>query len=275
MVTKIMVVLTAVAVLPACDKASKGYDTPSTVPPSSEVSTNTSNIDKNADRITVAAEDSKGLAQEIKGATVDPQINSKSDGIISNSDLILDSAESIKESTQNLEKANTNILILEQTIAKLNKDNEKLKAEAIKKLYSIIGIMFGVSMLLIVGGGVLMFFVPTSKSLGMILVGAGVISLSVSVGATYYLQQIAQIGLGVLVLAIVSTIAYVIYELAKKNGIFLRANQETILLVEEIKKVLPDDVKIQIFGTKERIVDKIQSKETQDLIKYLKKEIED
>ena len=184
------------------------------------------------------------------------------DGIIS----IEGSAESIKEtvdeaqkehirideSLEDLESANhrsSSLLIqtekLEQLLEEYKESDREVRREALENLHSYITLFFVIGFATVLIGAFLTFWV--SGKLGGVVLGVGVLTVGFAAASQYYLQEIAVVGLIVLILGFVVTLGVIIWLLldGKNDKV---AMKEIVSLVEAMKHHLTEEERKQIFG---------------------------
>lgn len=160
-----------------------------------------------------------------------------------------------------------------EKLQKLEKENEQLKRDAQSKLYSYLTAIFGISLLTIVAGFVVAFFVD--KKLGLTISAIGIMTLAFAAGATFYLKWIAIIGIIVTITGLLFSVGLLIYHLTRGNkqiNTLVTANEQTIELVEAIKQELDPETKVTFFGDKALpgIAQAIQDEKTQDLVRNIR-----
>ena len=187
------------------------------------------------------------------------QINN---GIVS----IEDSAETIKEtvdeaqkehirideSLEDLESANhrassllTQTKKLEQLLEEYKESDREVRREALENLHSYITLFFVIGFATVLIGAFLTFWV--SGKLGGVVLGVGVLTVGFAAASQYYLQEIAVVGLIVLILGFVVTLGVIIWLLldGKNDKV---AMKEIVSLVEAMKHHLTEEERKQIFG---------------------------
>lgn len=176
--------------------------------------------------------------------------------------LALEALDSVNqeahESVSDIEQLEVNIADLE---SQLSEQEAELKRQAVRRLYTYLGGMFAIGFLMVIAGAVLMIFV--TKKGGLLLMGIGVLVITVSAALTMYLEYVAIAGLVILGLALLSLVGYGIYMAVKSNRAE-RAVAEQTELLEVVKQDLSDESRKEIFGDgmKRGLADDIQSKST-------------
>jgi hypothetical protein len=184
--------------------------------------------------------------------------------LISYSDLVAGEASKIKEAnnstadvipnlisdSKNLQKVDQKIKDLTNKIVDLENEKGKLQNEAVKNIYSYLGIIFAIGTLTVIAGAALAFFINPRS--GLFVCGLGLIGLAVAAGATYYLKVVALVGIigvGAVIVGIIGYIVYVAIRQKKEVKVLTTATEETVNLVEKIKDQMPVEKKLEIFGT--------------------------
>jgi len=185
------------------------------------------------------------------------------------------SLDNIDQLSSRLNEANKDFLVLNSKIQKMDLENQQIKQEANKKLYSILAIMFGSSCLIIGAGIFLIIFSTTMKGMGYQLIGLGIFLLCLSAAATKYFDQIALIGIGVVILGMIGTGWVFIRYLIKKNKeveTYSTATHELVELGEAIKQHMPNDSRLKVFGDRAvpGIAQAIQSDTTQKIVSEIR-----
>lgn len=151
----------------------------------------------------------------------------------------------------------------------LENEAERLRNSALEDIYQYLVWVFILGFLVVIGGSVVAFFV--SRKLGVSILAIGIVVLGFGAAATFYLKWIAITGFVLVGLGILSTIAllvYGIYEESSKKKKLEKATVENVKLMEEVKQVLPQEVKTRIFGNgnNQGLASAIQNPETQKIV---------
>ena len=192
---------------------------------------------------------------------------------------VKDHTSKIREETNKIISANDSIASeigkvdvkkienLEKKIGEYEKQDEAARLEAIKSVYGNLAFFFAVGFIMLVAGG---FIVLYNKKLGGAALTIGFLTVGFASAATFYMKWIATVGIIVLVVGFLATVAMLLWALidAKRNKI---ANEENIDLVQEMKGHLTPEGKDIIFNGGDGVANKIQSKKTQDIVKRIKK----
>lgn len=232
-----------------------------------KIEKSTTEIDKSVDEIK-------------KEATASPDkfidwdlLNKNADNIKTENNNIKDQVKEIGTVATDVQKSTKDVKALETKIISLQKENDQVRADAIKNLYAYLGWIFGLAFAVIIGGAVVAFFV--NKKAGMVLVGVGMLGIALAAGAIFYLKTLAAVGIYIIVGTILACIGYVIWlvkqEVTKKVHL-VTANEENVTVIDQLKKELAPEVKEKYFGTseKEGIVHLMQSDTTKDIVSEIR-----
>jgi uncharacterized protein YdhG (YjbR/CyaY superfamily) len=197
-------------------------------------------------------------------------------------DSIEDSAEAIKETVDNsqkeqiridesledLEAANNRVAAavgqienLEDLVAEYEQSDREVRKEALQNLHSFITLFFVIGFGMLIGGAFLTFWV--SGRLGGVVLAIGVLTVGFASASQYYLEEIATIGLIVLIVGFFAALGVVGWMLidGRNNK---KAIEEIVELIEETKDHLTLEERKEIFGR-----DGFASHMTSDLTKRI------
>jgi hypothetical protein len=158
----------------------------------------------------------------------------------------------IDESLEDLESANhrassllTQTKKLEQLLEEYKESDREVRREALENLHSYITLFFVIGFATVLIGAFLTFWV--NGKLGGVVLGVGVLTVGFAAASQYYLQEIAVVGLIVLILGFVVTLGVIIWLLldGKNDKV---AMKEIVSLVEAMKHHLTEEERKQIFG---------------------------
>ena len=181
-------------------------------------------------------------------------------------DSIEDSAESIKETVDEAQKENVRIdesledleaanvisssLLykieqLEQAVEAYKESDREVRREALENLHSYITLFFVIGFATIMIGTFLTFWV--NKKLGGVVLAIGVLTVGFAAASQYYLQEIAIVGLIVLILGFVVTLGVIIWLLldGKNDKVAIK---DIVSLIEAMKDHLTEEERKEIFG---------------------------
>ena len=202
-------------------------------------------------------------------------------------DSIEDSAEAIKEtvddaqkeqvrideSLEDLEQANNRVAAaigqieeLEELVKEYEQSDREVRKEALENLYNSITLFFTIGFAMIVGGAFVMFWV--SRKLGATLLGIGFLTIGFASASQFYMEEIAQVGLYVLVGGFLLTMVILAFMLlnGKNNE---KAILEVVQLVEAMKDKLTEEERKEIFG-QDGIASRMTSTMTKNIIAKIK-----
>tara|TARA_R110002110_G_scaffold149086_2_gene340265 strand:- start:462 stop:845 length:384 start_codon:yes stop_codon:yes gene_type:complete len=119
---------------------------------------------------------------------------------------------------------------------------------------------------MIIGGAFVMFWV--SKKLGATLLGIGFLTVGFASASQFYMEEIAQVGLYVLIGGFLLTAVIVGYMLLNGKNTE-KATLEIVQLVEAMKERLSDEERKEIFG-QDGVASRLTSPITKNLISRIK-----
>ena len=145
---------------------------------------------------------------------------------------------------------------LQKKVDNLTSENEKIRSGAIEEIYKYVKWFFGIGILICLGGAVVGYLVDKRLALGI----------------TYYMKYIALAGtviLGIGVLTTLGILAWMTLREKKTRTNLAGVAEQTVQLVEEIKKDLPDETKEKFFGIN-GVAEKTQNDITKKIVKKIK-----
>lgn len=267
--------------IPKTSLASAAQDVERAAQELNEVS---SEVTSSIDSIKNSTAEVRGSVSAAKDMNNDPQIDKQLDLIDQKNTQIRDAAadittqmkitEKISESSsrafQIVSQSANEAIKMEARIKELESENNKIRGHAIEELYKYLKWFFGIGIIICLGGAVVGYLVD--KKLGMLLGGIGILTLTLALGITYYMEYIALAGtvvLGVGVLVTLGILGWVTLKEKETRKNLAGATEQTVQLVEELKKELPDDTKEKFFGSS-GICDQIQNATTKKIVKKIK-----
>jgi len=227
---------------------------------SGSILSNIKKIDDHADDILLKPSDTDTVTQAVTGIKTEVA-EAKTNTFVLNEALAdLESANNI------ISDSSGRIEALEKENASLRMEDKQYRAEGLKNLYKFITLFFVIGFGMLIGGAFIIFWV--NKKLGGAILGIGVLTVGFASASQYYLQQIAQVGLIVLIVGFLSALGIVLWMLVngKKNE---TAMNEIVELIEEMKKVLSPADRKRIFG-KHGFASKLTSDQTKRIIAHIK-----
>jgi len=179
---------------------------------------------------------------------------------------IEDSAESIKEHIDDAEKeqvrieealedlssANARVAgaigqieQLEDLVQEYEQSDREIRKEALANLHGFITLFFVIGFSMLIGGAFLTFWV--SGKLGGVILAIGVLTVGFAAASQFYLEEIATVGLVVLIVGIVAALGVVGWMLIDSRN-DKQAVKEIVQLVEAMKDRLSSEERREIFG---------------------------
>jgi len=239
---------------------------------SGEIGNDLGNIDSQANSIL----DDIALVPDDHNYNIDPTLNS-----------IEDSAESIKESVddaqkeqvrvdealEDLESANARVAAavgqiedLEDLVKEYEQSDREVRREALENLHENITLFFTIGFAMLVAGAFIAFWV--NGRLGAVLLAVGVLTVGFATASQYYMEEIAQVGLIVLIGGFLITMGVIAYMLlnGRRNE---KAIKEIVQLIEEMKDRLSSQERKEIFG-QDGVASQLTSTMTKNIVSQIK-----
>ena len=216
------------------------------------------------------------LVPEDKNYNIDPTLQSIEDSAEGIKETVDDAQKEqirIDESLEDLEQANNRVAAavgqieeLEELVKEYEQSDREVRKEALENLYENITLFFTIGFAMIVGGAFVMFWV--SRKLGATLLGIGFLTVGFATASQFYMEEIAQVGLYVLVGGFLLTLVILAFILinGKNNE---KAMLEVVQLVEAMKDKLTDKERKAIFG-QDGIASRMTSALTKNIISKIK-----
>jgi len=239
---------------------------------SDEIGNDLGDIDNQADSIL----NDIALVPDDHNYNIDPTLNS-----------IEDSAESIKESVddaqkeqvrvdealEDLESANARVAAavgqiedLEDLVKEYEQSDREVRREALENLHENITLFFTIGFAMLVAGAFIAFWV--NGRLGAVLLAVGVLTVGFATASQYYMEEIAQVGLIVLIGGFLITMGVIAYMLlnGRRNE---KAIKEIVQLIEEMKDRLSSQERKEIFG-QDGVASQLTSTMTKNIVSQIK-----
>ncbi len=189
----------------------------------------------------------------------------------------VDSAEKeqirIEEALEDLNAANSRVSAaighiqnLEELVLEYEQSDREVRKEALQNLHSFITLFFVIGFSMLVGGAFLAFWV--SGKLGGVVLAIGILTVGFASASQFYLEEIATVGLVVLVVGLVATLGVVGWMLIEGRH-DKEAMKEIIQLVEEMKVRLTPEERKEIFGVG-GYASKVTSSLTKTIVSHIK-----
>mgnify|MGYP003630369141 CR=1 FL=1 len=229
-------------------------------------------IDEKADSIL----NDIALVPEDKNYNIDPTLERIEDSAEAIKETVDDAQKEqirIDESLEDLEQANNRVAAavghiedLEELVRDYEQSDREVRKEALENLHESITLFFTIGFAMLVAGGFIAFWV--NGRLGAVLLAVGILTVGFASASQYYMEEIAQIGLIVLIGGFLLTMAVIAYMLlnGKKNE---KAMKEVVQLIEAMKDRLDSKERKEIFGPS-GVASKLTSKITKNIIAKIK-----
>jgi len=186
---------------------------------------------------------------------IDPTLNSIEDSAEAIKEHV-DSAEKeqvrIEEALEDLNQANARVSAavgqisdLENLVEEYEHSDREVRREALGNLYNFITLFFVIGFGMLIGGAFLTFWV--SGKLGGVVLAIGVLTVGFAAASQYYLEEIATIGLIVLIVGFFAALGVVAWMLIDGRN-DKKAVKEIVQLVEAMKDRLSSQERKEIFG---------------------------
>jgi uncharacterized protein YdhG (YjbR/CyaY superfamily) len=179
----------------------------------------------------------------------------------------------VEEALEDLESANARVSAavgqieeLEDLVTEYEQSDREVRKEALENLYNSITLFFVIGFAMVIGGAFVMFWV--SKKLGATLLGIGFLTVGFASASQFYMEEIAQVGLYVLIGGFLLTVVIVAYMLLNGKNTE-KATLEIVQLVEAMKERLSEEERKEIFG-QDGIASRMTSPVTKNLISRIK-----
>lgn len=276
--------------LTACTTAPKGTDVPSVRPPlapiaadpativreaSEEAASETERVTAETLQIEAQAATIEAKADEIAVESTEPKIVAKASEIGKAVQNIKTEVQKVRLSLLDISKAisvlgatSKDITALQKEIQKSKDANDEAKKRALAKIYDYLVWFWVVGFAMLLIGG---FLTIWYGKIGGVVLAMGLLTVGFASAANFYMQQIAVVGIIALVggfVVVIGVIAHLIIDRSRTK----KAVDETVKLVEDVKKVLPPDEKTKIFG-KNGTVEKTQSPTTRKIVATVRSNI--
>ncbi len=209
-----------------------------------------------------------------------PEDNPTLDSIENSAEAIkehIDGAEKeqirIEEALEDLNAANARVSAavgqieqLEDLVQDYEQSDREVRKEALENLHSYITLFFVIGFGMLVAGAFLTLWV--SGKLGGVVLAIGVLTVGFAAASQYYLEEIAIVGLIVLIVGFFATLGVVGWMLidGRKDK---DAMKEIVNLIEAMKERLSPEERKEIFGVG-GVASKLTSNMTKEIIAKIK-----
>jgi len=230
------------------------------------------NIDEEANSIL----NDIALVPEDRNYNIDPTL----DSIENSAEAIkehVDDAEKeqirVEEALEDLNAANARVSAavgqieqLEDLVQEYEQSDREVRKEALENMHSYITLFFVIGFGMLIGGAFLTFWV--SGKLGGVILAIGVLTVGFAAASQYYLEEIAIVGLVVLIVGFFATLGVVGWMLidGRKDK---DAMKEIVNLIEAMKERLSPEERKEIFGVG-GVASKLTSNVTKEIIAKVK-----
>ena len=216
------------------------------------------------------------LVPEDRNYNIDPTL----DSIENSAEAIkehVDGAEKeqvrIEEALEDLNSANARVSAavgqiedLEDLVKEYEHSDREVRKEALQNLHSFITLFFVIGFGMLIGGAFLTFWV--SGKLGGAVLAIGVLTVGFASASQYYLEEIATIGLIVLIVGFFAALGIVGWMLIDGRN-DKQAVKEIVQLVEALKDRLSAEERKEVFGPN-GIASKLTHNNTKKIISQIK-----
>jgi ABC-type multidrug transport system fused ATPase/permease subunit len=239
---------------------------------SGEIGNDLGDIDNQADSIL----DDIALVPDDHNYNIDPTLNSIEDSAESIKESVDDAQKEqvrINEALEDLESANARVAAavgqiedLEDLVKEYEQSDREVRREALENLHENITLFFTIGFAMLVAGAFIAFWV--NGRLGAVLLAVGVLTVGFATASQYYMEEIAQVGLIVLIGGFLITMGVIAYMLlnGKRNE---KAVKEIVQLIEEMKDRLSSQERKEIFG-QDGVASRLTSTMTKNIVSQIK-----
>ena len=179
----------------------------------------------------------------------------------------------IDESLEDLEQANNRVSAaigqieeLEGLVTEYEQSDREIRKEALENLHNSITLFFTIGFAMIIGGAFIAFWV--NPKLGAVLLAVGLLTVGFASASQYYMEEIAQVGLYVLIGGFLITMGIIAYMLLNGRN-YEKAIEEVVELIEEMKDHLDEEERKEIFG-RDGFASRLTSPMTKKIISQIK-----
>jgi hypothetical protein len=232
---------------------------------SENISNDLTDIDSNAELIlnTIALEENPENYNGIVDST--NNIKESVDHAQQEQIRISEALEDLKQANHETNSGLSLIRNTEKELEKVQESDLEVRRQALENLHSFITLFFVIGFGMLVAGAFIAFWV--NGKLGTVILGIGILTVGFASASQYYLEEIATIGLIILIIGFVATSGIIAWMLIKGRG-NEKAIKEIVELIEAMKEKLSPEERKEIFGK-----GNLASQLTSDLTKKIVAEV--
>jgi len=218
---------------------------------SGEIAGSLNSIDNEAEAIL----NDIALVPDDRNYNIDPTLDSienSAEAIKEHVDGAEKSQIRIDEALEDLNSANARVAAavgqieeLEDLVTEYEQSDREVRKEALENLHSFITLFFVIGFGMLVGGAFIAFWV--NGRLGAIILAVGMLTVGFAAASQFYLEEIAMVGLIVLIVGFLATIGVIGWMLINGKR-YETAIEEIVELIEEMKEHLDTEERKEIFG---------------------------
>jgi uncharacterized protein YdhG (YjbR/CyaY superfamily) len=216
------------------------------------------------------------LVPEDRNYNIDPTLDSIENSAEAIKEHVNDAEKEqvrIEEALEDLETANIRVSAavgqiedLEDLVTEYEQSDREVRKEALTNLHSFITLFFVIGFGMLIGGAFLTFWV--SGKLGGAVLAIGVLTVGFASASQYYLEEIATVGLIVLIVGFFAALGIVGWMLIDGRN-DKQAVKEIVQLVEALKDRLSAEERKEVFGPG-GVASKLTHEKTKHLISQIK-----
>ena len=195
------------------------------------------------------------LVPDDRNYNIDPTLDSIENSAEAIKEHVDDAEKSqvrIDEALEDLNSANARVAAavgqieeLEDLVTEYEQSDREVRKEALENLHSFITLFFVIGFGMLVGGAFIAFWV--NGRLGAVILAVGMLTVGFAAASQFYLEEIALVGLIVLIVGFLATIGVIGWMLLNGKR-YEKAIEEIVELIEEMKEHLDREERQEIFG---------------------------
>jgi hypothetical protein len=216
------------------------------------------------------------LVPDDRNYNIDPTLNSIENSAEAIKEHVDDAEKEqirVEEALEDLETANARVSAavgqiedLEDLVTEYEQSDREVRKEALQNLHSFITLFFVIGFGMLIGGAFLTFWV--SGKLGGVVLAIGVLTVGFASASQYYLEEIATVGLIVLIVGFFAALGIVGWMLIDGRN-DKKAVKEVVQLVEAMKDRLNASERKEVFGPG-GVASKLTHEKTKHIISQIK-----